>query len=126
MKKTWKKIISLLLSMLMLFGIMPLSIYASADSKIEADLREDLAEMEMDDEIVIWIWLKSKTTAEINQMLLDETGMDADLYQSGKASYDAEKYLAARRAIVKREHSAVVEQFKEKYLQDRLVVYSGM
>lgn len=125
MKKICKRIAALLLGIVMLSNVLLVNAAEQYSDKIDADLQEVMEKAAEEELIEIWLWLDDPITDKmIEQMLLEERNITKP--GEGATLKQVDEYIMARREIVKREHSAIVDQFLEDYVnEERKILYSG-
>lgn len=125
----WAGRIMALLMMVVIFsnGI-SLRAKTAEDGKLDAKLQEVIENASEDTIIPVWLLLKPVSDKIIDQIMLEEKGMDSSDYSinSIKKSEEIEQYIQERRKIVKRENCAVNNKFMEEHFnKERKILYNS-
>ena len=115
-----RRLLAMLLCLALLVGVLPtfaLGADAAKDplKKLDAKLVEALQNASATDQIPVWIWLDGPSRLALEDMIAQECGPEPG---QGCTAEEANAYLAARRAVIKRETVAYNEKFMAEVLPE--------
>ena len=118
-KQITRRILAMLLSLALLISVLP-TFALGADTKdplekLDAKLVEALQNASAADQIPVWIWLDGPSRLALEDMIAQECGPEPG---QGCTAEEANAYLAARRAVIKRETVAYNEKFMAEVLPE--------
>ena len=102
-KQITRRILAMLLCLALLVGVLP-TFALGADTKdplekLDAKLVDALQNASAADQIPVWIWLDGPSRLALEDMIAQECGPEPG---QGCTAEEANAYLAARRAVIKR------------------------
>ena len=116
---TRRRILAMLLSLALLISVLPTFALGAEEKdpleKLNVKLVEALQNASAADKIPVWIWLDGPSRLALEDMIAQECGPEPG---QGCTAEEANAYLAARRAVIGREHLAYNEKFAAEVLPE--------
>ncbi len=118
-QSTRRRILAMLLCLALLVSVLPTFALGAEEKgpleKLHVKLVEALQNASATDQIPVWIWLDGPSRLALEDMIAQECGPEPG---QGCTAEEANAYLAARRAVIGREHLAYNEKFMAEVLPE--------